>query len=1227
MKRVKSFLAIILCLTMLLPTLPMSVFAVNSTTEIAFEGYIPISTKDDLNNIRNDLFGKYYLTQDIEFEVKDFEKGGAFYNNGQGWLPIGSDSSNPFKGVIEGNNHYIKGLVINISGYNVVYAGLLGYNEGVVQNVGMCDGSIGISATPIPSSSIAYIGGIAGANYGNISNCFNTNHIIANSSTENFKHKFAYVGGIVGVNYGTISKCYNTGSVIDKNCDPEVGGIVGVNYGAINNCYNTGDISAKCNAYSADVGGIAGCFYGYENGAIINCYNIGKISAIGYYTFVNIGGIAGICSRVMPSNCYYLDNVAKGVGTAYEVDEDYVNDFLINSCTDEEMKQESTYIGFDFVADWQMGQGDFQYPILRINSSNNSDSDIDDDLEQDTVSSAISYGADRLSFGDDIAGYVGDEIDTLVVYTTANENIASLNISSSNSSVVEIGTIKIGSGEYVTSENEHMATIPLKLKAEGTSTITITSPEGISTSVLVVVYPKEAESEETNQYIQEHTSFVNSNKYNNLTTNASFYNSIWKHEENSSNFTRYAAWDVIGRVGKFAALDFYGAFETENPYDVVLVDTFRSYVSNEKSKAAEVFETTTKNILGSPGVFNDVLDVLKTSEAWNSDLTQDWLQFTDNVQEDWIQGVFFTESTFNLDDYNPELYKVLKEVFSKTDKSGFEKVFKNIKNFGIITDYITSGGDVVFRFFDAYQKYLIAEALFETNEYVLASVEMIAEFQMTGENSELLLDALEPYWDACDYDSAFSSVCSIMLKDGLLGSTGNVAYTLLGKELLRDFVYAAIHKVTGLSLGALVATYNLTYICLDYLSGLGDLTETHRLMNAAALLEKEYIELAKDKAETLVSEKTHQAAAEFDTVWGFLQSLEGYCYKTMSTYVSAFKREYTTNYIIETAITKNPFFAVIDGIKLSEDLSSCDSAIQAVVYLESEWVNANCHKGIYSSSNLMTVKCPTDVYVYDSENNLVLSIIDNKVTFCADHITAFVDGDEKIFVLPTNQEYNVQIIATDNGTMDYAVKSFDEIALLRTIRYDDVELVNGTDYVADIPSELYVEKENYNLKTEAGVQIEADYDSLAPKNETLSDISGIITSYGNGNNSVIIRLLQDTNEIDSVQTTDNSFIFKDVTVGTYTLEVSKANHATRTYEITVTDEDVVQNVKIHLLGDINGDGLLNIMDVNRANAHAKKRSALTEYDFACADINGDGAINIMDVNRMNAHAKKRALLW
>ena len=100
-----------------------------------------------------------------------------------------------------------------------------------------------------------------------------------------------------------------------------------------------------------------------------------------------------------------------------------------------------------------------------------------------------------------------------------------------------------------------------------------------------------------------------------------------------------------------------------------------------------------------------------------------------------------------------------------------------------------------------------------------------------------------------------------------------------------------------------------------------------------------------------------------------------------------------------------------------------------------------------------------------------------------------------------------------------------------------------------------------------------------------------------------------------------------VAAGTYTVKVSKNNHVTREYTITVGAEAATQDMRIHLKGDINGDGRVNTSDVGKANIHAKEVILLTGYQLACADINGDGKVNTSDVGKINAHAKEKKLLW
>ena len=56
------------------------------------------------------------------------------------------------------------------------------------------------------------------------------------------------------------------------------------------------------------------------------------------------------------------------------------------------------------------------------------------------------------------------------------------------------------------------------------------------------------------------------------------------------------------------------------------------------------------------------------------------------------------------------------------------------------------------------------------------------------------------------------------------------------------------------------------------------------------------------------------------------------------------------------------------------------------------------------------------------------------------------------------------------------------------------------------------------------------------------------------------------------------YSFEGVEAGTYTMKVSKANHVTREYTVTVDNSPIPLDAKIHLKGDINGDGIVNTSD-------------------------------------------------
>lgn len=283
---------------------PLSLFTEGDGTESMPYG---VSTPEQLDAVRNDLDAHYKLLNDIDMTAAT-SLGGAYYNAGEGFAPIGTYAS-PFRGEFDGNEYAIIGLNQKRTGSLLWCGGLFGrVNSGYIHDLGMVSGSIEIINTDIYSCA----GGIAGyLDSATVENCYNTGYV-GNSTPDTMGGGIA--GGIAGnaVGNSVIKNCYNTGSV---NSDTVAGGIVGqmADNSLVDHCYNTGDmdISNESNSmYASTIGGITGSMSG--NG-IQNSYNSGNItftnnsSSPGY---MSVGGIAGRTDSGTISDSHNSGNIS-----------------------------------------------------------------------------------------------------------------------------------------------------------------------------------------------------------------------------------------------------------------------------------------------------------------------------------------------------------------------------------------------------------------------------------------------------------------------------------------------------------------------------------------------------------------------------------------------------------------------------------------------------------------------------------------------------------------------------------------------------------------------------------------------------------------------------------------------------------------------------------------------------------------------------------------------------
>jgi len=354
------------------------------------DGYAEIKTQDDLNNIRDNLSGKFIMMNDITMEDT--------------WIPIGV-TEDPFTGTFDGNGYVIKnmrseasdgrvGLFGKISGAAVMNLGMenggtaygSSENAEIAKHGGIVAESVnslidncrnkgdtgryydddyaydytidagGIAASVLGEASIikncynsgdvfnsAWAGGITGYIYsGSVENCYNTGYV----------HAIGYAGGIAAKFTGEIKKCYNSGEIFGGDA---AGGIVGYNSGiddVIENCCNTGSLGN--NDEHSFSGGIIGVIGG---GHLSNSYTSNTDAGGGIFSAAayDYSDKDGYSSHVYISNCYYPKNLEIDMKNAEGFQ--YLNLDNIKALSETEMKQKKSFAGFDFEDVWNIDEG------------------------------------------------------------------------------------------------------------------------------------------------------------------------------------------------------------------------------------------------------------------------------------------------------------------------------------------------------------------------------------------------------------------------------------------------------------------------------------------------------------------------------------------------------------------------------------------------------------------------------------------------------------------------------------------------------------------------------------------------------------------------------------------------------------------------------------------------------------------------------------------------------
>jgi hypothetical protein len=146
--------------------------------------------------------------------------------------------------------------------------------------------------------------------------------------------------------------------------------------------------------------------------------------------------------------------------------------------------------------------------------------------------------------------------------------------------------------------------------------------------------------------------------------------------------------------------------------------------------------------------------------------------------------------------------------------------------------------------------------------------------------------------------------------------------------------------------------------------------------------------------------------------------------------------------------------------------------------------------------------------------------------------------------------------------------------------------------------------------------------------------TGSIQSFGDPEETVWLELIPVGSSMAAygrlVRGNTAEYEFIGVVPGEYTLGIHKKNHVSRYFTVSIQagNNQEPQVLKICLLGDVSGDGRVNVGDVAQLYGHIRKTNLLTDaYTLACADVTGDGRLNVGDTATLYAHVKNTKKLY
>ena len=554
------------------------------------------------------------------------------------------------------------------------------------------------------------------------------------------------------------------------------------------------------------------------------------------------------------------------------------------------------------------------------------------------------------------------------------------------------------------------------------------------------------------QRVDEHISFINNSTYKASKQNIYGTNMLELKDDPEYN------WSVV------TSLDF------DNYYEIVLADLLVDMLDVYQVNTSIVptvlkeWHGTYKSLLG------DVTTMVKDSYS-------DILDVSEMKIDKVLKVSKYTKASEGIyaDD---DVYQVVLDMFGNVGNvDKIQTFFAAVDDTKSAFSIVKLTGDVVKDFVAWGNSIAVLNAFVETDENFKQVFRQVAN--NIPDSEKKMKEAIEDYLNysedfAGQFSEIYDSFCDLGVDVALDTFDG-----IVGKKLWDWAAAKAVGWIGKIPISGGAATFSSTTAYASLTTAIGSVTTGISLglclsdlicdsSDKAAEMSKiiamsEYapyiIQALEYYEDNLCSAADNNAVDLFEKAFGLHQASQSYI---MDHTVKAL--EVKAGSILQSVLGNDDYDVLIANILVQKDaideLKCCGQLAGGT---------------IVNTKKVIAIKCPVNVYIYDENGVELVRIVNDTVEYVADGLKVFVQDGEKYVAMPASQVYSIKIVATDEGTMTYAVLEYNEGAqLYRTLRRTSIPLEDERIFTGVVVEPLGVEPESYALTYDNGTIIPRD---------------------------------------------------------------------------------------------------------------------------------------------------------